>query len=178
MEGQDQEKFVIVSVSGPAKAVSEMLNRLASVDEPLDVNPFDRVKVVKTTAYDYTDESGRVLYRVVRRDYSDGTKDFVPMIIGRDGEKKGFGCGDRRVPYNLPRLLQVAKKGGTVAVCNGERAADEYERLHGTKDVAATTFFGGLRSFSPRRYAGLADYFSGVGKVVIVHDGMEPINDS
>ena len=167
MEGQDQEKFVIVSVIGPAKAVSELIKKLASEEEPqdLDISGMSD-RVAKVIWFRYVDESGRVVYRVRRREWDDHTKDFASVTIGPDGEVVGFGCGDRKVPYNLPELLDAAKIGGTVAVCNGERAAEAYKERRCGKEVVATTFYGGLYSANAY-YAG---FFKGVGKVIIVED--------
>lgn len=178
MENQDQEKFVTVSVCGPVEAVAEAISRIFGGSVCPDVlGETDAAgnllsAVAREHHYDYTDENGNVLYRVWRREWKTGKKSFeceVPRLDGRFGH----GRIERKVPYNLPKLLQAVKDGKIIAVCNGERAAEGHDAKHGAAGFVATTFYGGLRMSD----AGYAKYFEGAGMVYIVDDGIEPTEE-
>ena len=179
MKNQDQEKFVTVSVCGPVEAVAEAIARIfgGAVCCPDDLGETDAdgnllSAVARERHYDYTDENGNVLYRVLRREWKTGKKSFeceVPKLDGRFGH----GRIERKVPYNLPKLLQAVKDGKTIAVCNGERAAEAHDAKHGADGFVATTFYGGLHSCDAR----YAKFFKGANMVYIVDDGIEPTED-
>jgi len=86
--------------------------------------------------YEYTDESGNVLYRVVRFT----PKGFTQERYEGDGFRPGLN-GVRRVLYNLPAVLASP----TVYVVEGEKDVD---RL-GAEGVVATTNVGGANSWRP-----------------------------
>jgi len=85
---------------------------------------------------EYTDESGNVLYRVVRFT----PKGFTQERYEGDGFRPGLN-GVRRVLYNLPAVLASP----TVYVVEGEKDVD---RL-GAEGVVATTNVGGANSWRP-----------------------------
>ena len=86
----------------------------------------DKGQPVETAAYTYTDEAGEVLFRVQRKKFADGSKDFpTSRPDGRGGWV--YSLGDtRRVLYRLEEVLAAR----FVIVCEGEKAGDEVrERL-------------------------------------------------
>src|SRR5215813_6739931 len=93
--------------------------------------------------YDYTDESGKLLYQVLRHH----GKKFNQRRPDGTGLWK-WGLGDiRRVPFRLPKLQNAE----FVAVCEGEKDVLTLER----HQIAATCNNGGAGNFKPE----LAPYF-------------------
>jgi RecA-family ATPase len=111
------------------------------VRDRLGLPPFDgkttngsgKGKIVAT--YDYHDETGELLFQVVRfepKDFRqrrpDGNEDWV------------WKMGDtRRVPYHLPELIEAVANAQPIFVCEGEKAVDAVIRL----GVPATCSPGG-----------------------------------
>lgn len=87
--------------------------------------------------YDYTDESGNLLYQVVRFEPK-GFKQRRPD--GAGGWRWGIE-GVRRVPYRLPELIEAA----IVFVAEGEKDCEAL-RVHG---FAATCNSGGAGKWQP-----------------------------
>jgi hypothetical protein len=116
-------------------------------------------KIVAT--YDYQDETGQVAYQVVR--YS--PKDF------RQRRPDGVGGwiwslrDTPRVLYRLPRVIEAVALGHLVAITEGERDADNLDRLR----VCATTNVGGAGKWRPE----YTEYLRGA-EVVIFPDRDEP----
>jgi RecA-family ATPase len=112
--------------------------------------------------YEYLDEEGRKLFRVLR---FDKPKKFLQERL--DGESWIPGLkGTRRVPWNLPHLVKTARAGGVVHLCEGEKDAGRLltELANaGREGEVATTTPGGARAWR----AGYALYFAGAQ--VIVH---------
>jgi putative DNA primase/helicase len=109
--------------------------------------------------YAYLDEVGTVLFEVIRYE----PKGQFPLRTpdGRGGWTWKLN-GARLVPYRLPELMAAAKAGSTVFVAEGE------------KDCLAIVRAGETATTSPMG-AGkwrdeYAEYFVGVGEVVIVAD--------
>lgn len=103
--------------------------------------------------FDYQDEGGKLLYQVVRM----FPKRFMQrQPDGRGGWKWNME-GARRVLYNLPRIAK-AKPGSVVYVVEGEKDADNLERI----GLLATTNVGGAGKWLPEYSSALK------GKVVIV----------
>jgi len=69
--------------------------------------------------YDYRDESGALLFQVVRFD----PKDFRQRVPTGDGGWSGSTAGVRRVPYHMPDL-RAADASKPVYVVEGEKDAD------------------------------------------------------
>ena len=111
--------------------------------------------------YDYVDESGELLFQVVRF----GPKDFRQRRPdGRGGWTWKLGDG-RRVLYRLPQVLEAAHSGGTVHVVEGEKDVHALERA----GAVATTGAGGAGKWHPS----YSESLSGA-HVVIVADKDEP----
>jgi hypothetical protein len=87
------------------------------------------------TVYPYTDETGELLYEVVRRLDASGKKTFRQRRLGSDGKYTYSVEGTRRVLYQLD-AIQGQK---SVAIVEGEKDAD---RLTGA-GILATTNSGG-----------------------------------
>src|SRR5262249_62318823 len=90
--------------------------------------PSSRLRPVDKT-YDYKDESGTLLYSVIR--YK--PKDFRQCRPDGNGGQIWNLDGVRRVPYRLPEILQYPD--ATVFVCEGEKDADRVASLN----LCATT---------------------------------------
>lgn len=101
-------------------------------------------KPVRELVRDYHDANGKVLFQTVRREYADGSKDFLqrqPNPSARGGfdyHLKGL----EPVLYRLPQIL----KSHTVIVVEGEKCADrlneEIERAARVGAVATTNAGG------------------------------------
>lgn len=109
-------------------------------------------------AYDYEDESGKLLYQVVRYKNPKGFNQRRP-----DGNGDwNWGLGNVRiVPYRLPALAK-----SPFAFCvEGEKDADQLARF----GIVATCNNGGAGNFKPE----LAAYFAGKA-VAIIPDNDDP----
>jgi len=112
--------------------------------------------------YPYTDETGELLFEVVRyypKDFRqrrpDGKGGWIPDIKGV-----------RRVPYRLPRVIETAKAGGTIYVVEGEKDVHAIEKAGGV----ATCNPGGVGMGWRLEYSA---YLNGAN-VIIVADDDEP----
>ncbi|MBN2371767.1 MAG: AAA family ATPase [Vicinamibacteria bacterium] len=111
--------------------------------------------------YDYVDERGEPLYQVVR---------YAPKNF-RQRRPDGNGWTwnlerVRRVLFRLPTVIETAKKGGMVVVCEGEKDALTVEKL----GYVATTNAGGAGKWRPEYTASL----SGCRGVVVLPHRDEP----
>jgi putative DNA primase/helicase len=118
----------------------------------------DKAKIVAT--YDYCDESGELLYQVVR---------FEPKGF-RQRRPRGQGWewkldGVRRVLYRLPEVLQAVKSREAIYICEGEKDVEALERA----GCAATCNAGGSGKWRPEYSQALAG-----ANVIIVADRDEP----
>jgi hypothetical protein len=112
--------------------------------------------------YDYTDESGTLLFQVVR---------LPPKRFRqRRPDKRSRGGwswsvkGVRKVPYRLCELIEHVAQGHTILIVEGEKDCDNLRRL----GVPATTNAGGAGKWKPE----LNKYFAGAD-VVLVPDSDE-----
>jgi hypothetical protein len=103
--------------------------------------------------YDYLDESGKLLYQVVRFD----PKDFRQRCPDGQGGWIWNLNGTRRVLYRLPELA----RSETVVICEGEKDVDNL-KAYLPANWAATTVPGGAGKWDP----GYADAL--VGKEVVI----------
>ena len=92
-------------------------------------------------AYDYHDEAGQLLFRVVRFD----TDDQAGRFRQRRPDGKGGWIPDTKgvrthVLYRLPELIAAVTAGERVLICEGERDANTAVAL----GYAATTMPGGV----------------------------------
>ena len=93
-------------------------------------------KIVKT--YDYRDETGELLFQVVRFE----PKDFRQRRP--DGRGWSWKLGDvRRAPYLLPELVKAVAAGETIYVPEGEKDVDNLRAI----GLAATTNPGGIKKW-------------------------------
>ncbi len=109
------------------------------------------------TTYDYTDETGKLLYQVVRLP----GKKFRQRLPDGDGGWVWNLTGVRRVPYRLPEVLKVE----CVFIVEGEK---DVETLRGL-GLVATTNSGGAGKWRDE----FAAFFKGKD-VVILPDNDEP----
>lgn len=106
--------------------------------------------------YDYTDESGRLLYQVLRK--------FGKKFVQRRPESGGWqwGLGEvQRVPFRLPKVLQ----SDFVGIVEGEKDVLSLERI----GIVASCNNGGAGNFKPE----LAQYFAGK-RLAIFPDNDDP----
>lgn len=97
------------------------------------------------SVYDYTDESGKVVYQVIRKV---GKKFSQRKPNGSGGWEWGIK-GVPRVPFHLPKV----RNSEFVAIVEGEKDVLTLERI----GMVATCNNGGAGNFNPE----LAEYFSG-----------------
>jgi len=91
--------------------------------------------------YDYRDESGKLLFQVLRVPQPGGSKTFrqrVPDPIAKSGWRWKLG-DTRKVLYRLPELIAALEAGQTVWVVEGEKDVETLAR-HG---ITATCNSGG-----------------------------------
>jgi hypothetical protein len=96
------------------------------VREKLDLQPWNgrgngssQGKSIVAT-YDYTDETGELLFQVVRY----APKDFRQRRLDGNGGWEWKLNGVRRVPYRLPELAKAVAADTTIYVVEGEKSAD------------------------------------------------------
>ncbi|MEW6351086.1 MAG: AAA family ATPase [Thermodesulfobacteriota bacterium] len=125
-------------------------------------------------AWDYTDESGRFLYRVARFDLPGNgddrksPKEFRPFQL-EDGRWVCNLKGVRRVLYRLPRLLRASPRE-LILLVEGEKCADAAISL----GFAATTWAGGANAWQSQvRDHGIHEPLR-ERRVVIIPDHDEP----
>lgn len=106
-------------------SISEAMQRLSK--EPLP--PKQKKEVCR---YEYRDEKGDILYKVVRYD----PKDFRQCHAGPDGKAVWNMEGVRRVLYNLPKVLKTKQD---IWIVEGEKDADNLTSL----GLVATCNVGG-----------------------------------
>lgn len=102
---------------------------------PAQRNGDGKGKPVKS--YDYTDESGKLLFQVVRYE----PKDFRQRAPDGNGGWVYKLEGVRRVPYNLPKIL----KADFIWIVEGEKDADTLNAIPG---FVATTNCGGAKKWT------------------------------
>lgn len=107
--------------------------------------------------YPYTDESGNLLYEVVRFP----GKKFRQRKANGDWNLNGT----RRVPYRLPEVLYGIEQGKTVYLCEGEKDADALR----SKGKVATCTPGGASNWRDEYASYLTD-----ARVIIVQDKDDP----
>lgn len=118
-EGDHQPVVLNCQAGCTPKAVLEALGMtLADVCENSERARPNR-RIVAT--YDYQDVDGKVLYQSVRYD----PKDFRQRRPDGTWGIKGV----RRVLYNLPAVVDVIERGGTIYVVEGEKDADAINQL-------------------------------------------------
>jgi hypothetical protein len=113
--------------------------------------------------YDYEDESGKLLFQVVRFD----PKDFRPRKPDKSG-LEGWAWnikGVRRVPFRLPQLIKAVKDGRPVYIVEGEKDVLALEK----SGAAATCNNGGAGKWD----SSYSQHFK-AAEAVIIADKDEP----
>lgn len=121
--------------------------------------------------YDYTDELGNPLYQVVR--YFPKTFRARRWVNGQ----WSIGKGDQGpVPYKLPWLVNVAKSGGLIFICEGEKDTENLARaLIANIDCELSEFAVTTAPFGSNNWKlGFNKYFVGASQVVILPDNDKP----
>jgi hypothetical protein len=116
-----------------------------------------------TAVYDYTDETGHLLFQVLRT----ADKQFrqrVPNPKAKSGWTWKLG-EVRRVLYRLPDLIQAVEQGREIWICEGEK--DVHSLIH--EGIAATCNPGGAGKWREEYAATLAG-----AAVTIVADTDDP----
>ena len=121
--------------------------------------------------YVYTDEAGKVLYKSSRYVKDDGKKTFI-IKVPDPNAKFGWGFGlsksnIERVPYHLPQIVAAARKGKSVIIVEGEKDADNVERV--CRCVATCNVAGALKwGFKfPKDWG---RWFDGVKNILVIAD--------
>ena len=115
------------------------------------------------TYYEYQDEQGQALFRVVRRNLPNGKKDIHQERWTGSGWAAKLQ-GVRLVPYRLPELIR-SSVDDPVFVVEGEKCADALARL----GCVATTNSGGAGKWLPE----YRDHFRD-RDVIVLPDNDEP----
>lgn len=137
----------------------EILAALGYEKSDLFIGKRDKPPDAKSkTQYSYYDVDGKLLYTKTRVDNVDGTKKFY--FLQPDGGKGVKGV--KRVPYNLPAVLQA----DTVYFVEGEKCAEAVIK----QGCVATTLDSGSNSKWLPEYA---QYFEGK-QVTIIPDNDKP----
>lgn len=123
-------------------------------------------KPVKT--WDYVDETGDLLFQVVRLENGEISADGKPKKTYRQRKPDGKGGWDwstkgvRQVPYRLPELQESVAQGLIIFITEGEKAADKLIDL----GIPATTNARGAGKWVSE----LNPYFEGARVVVLADD--------
>ena len=121
--------------------------------------------------YVYTDEFGKVLYKSCRYVKDDGKKTFIIKTPDPDA-KFGWSFGlsknnIARVPYRLPRVVAAAKAGKSIVIVEGEKDADNLERVC---RCAATCNVAGALKWGYRFPEGWGKWFQGARSILVIAD--------
>jgi len=109
-----------------------------------DMNHNGRKPVLElreVATYDYTDETGKLLYQVVRYD----PKDFRQRQPDGNGGWLWNLKGISPVLYRLPEVSKAITEGRTVYICEGEKDCDNLVKI----GLTATTNSGGAEKWRP-----------------------------
>lgn len=99
----------------------------APAPAPKDDKPERPLPWPPTKVYDYTDESGELIFAVLRFTYPEGDKTFrqgVPDPGKRSGWTLGGVSGLRKPLYRLPEVVAAVRSKTPVYVVEGEKDAD------------------------------------------------------
>lgn len=138
--------------------VTEAIRRLT---EQFGLNEQKPQKKIKA-AYDYTDESGKLLYQAIRLE----PKGFYQRRPDSQGGWINNLHSLEVVPYRLSRLLEGIRQGDTVYICEGEKDCDNLAAM----GLVATTNSGGAGKWTEQH----SKHFSVGADVVILPDNDEP----
>lgn len=112
-EGEDGKVLWHCMAGCPQEALTAILSPSGGKREGWDASKAEAV-------YDYVDEQGSLLFQVCRM----AGKEFPARHRNADGDWQWNLTGVRRVPYNLPGLIQAVKDGKWIVIVEGEKDAD------------------------------------------------------
>lgn len=164
-EGEDGRVVLYCGVGCPTAAVLDALGLTFwdigpdGAEHPPEVREH-APKYQDGIPYDYHDESGVLLFQVIRRECKGAGAQPCPLHKKRFRQRaprsagwrtgKGALDGVRRVPYRLPELLAAAEAHKAVVIVEGEKDANRVA----AEGMAATTAPGGVKGWddewSPR----------------------------
>jgi hypothetical protein len=135
-EGEDGRLLLHCHAGCELDAITEALGlRPSDLFQERPENP-QKPRIVAT--YDYTDETGTILYQVTRRE----PKDFRQRRPDGKGGWVNDNKGTRKVPYHLPLLVKEPDRA--CFIVEGEKDADSLVAL----GLLATTNTGGAGKWS------------------------------
>lgn len=115
--------------------------------------------------YDYTDETGKFLYQVVRLE----PKGFRQRHRNEIGEWKWSRGSAPLVPYRLPELIEAIANDNVVFVVEGEKDVNNLRQL----GIPATSNSGGAGNWD----ASINKYFADADVVVIADNDPQSMNN-
>jgi len=125
--------------SGRARDPKDALEQLGvSPPEKTRSRPEPTGGLEEVARYDYVDEQGDPLYRVIRYE----PKTFRQMRFEDGVWRWGLGSGTRLVPYRLPEVLAAVERDQFVFIVEGEK---DVEALRSQGRVATTNNGGDMR---------------------------------
>jgi 5S rRNA maturation endonuclease (ribonuclease M5) len=130
-----------------------------------DIGPVEPFEPAPTweTSWDYRDEEGSVVYRMIRIASGDdpGGKSFFVRHPNEHGTWVEGKPGSGFVLYRLPELIEAVAAGESVYVAEGEKDADSLAAA----GVAATCNTGGANK--PSEWEAHAHYLEGANVVIV-----------
>ena len=130
------------------------------------VDESSRYKVLRE--HIYKNENGEPVFKVNRNDTEDTNNRFTTYHWG--GGKWQLGLTDKkRIPYNLPELIEAVEKDKPVFITQGEKDADTVMELLENRAVATT----GLTSSSKKWRYEFNDYLKSDSLIIVLQDDTE-----
>lgn len=133
----------------PANRLGKLPNRLTQDPPTVSHETPAKAGPVQHTPYDYTDESGVVLYQNVRHEWSveGGGRDKTfkqrrPDSNGGWVTSRGALNGVRRVLRHLPKVLAAIAAGREVWLVEGEKDDENLQPVLGERGIATTNNSG------------------------------------
>lgn len=152
------------TVAPQGNRLGPLPKRLTQDPEPL-TPPFITPEQLART-YDYVDETGRLLYQVLRYEWTTQAgpdKRFIQRQPRPGGGWDAKVTG-RRVLWHLPAVVDAIAQGRQVWLCEGEKDADSLNKAMPRDQGVATTNAGGAGNFTEE----LAAQFQGAHVVVVI----------
>ena len=129
--------------------------------------------------YIYRDPDGKAIFKVERRVLENGKKTFIAFHADAEG-KNGWtwGIHDRSggkdrllvpfvAPYHLPRVIEAARSGKSLIICEGEKDVETVERV---LEMAATCNPFGAGKWGIDWPADWGKWFQGLKSILIIAD--------
>ncbi len=160
---QDHEKILLKCFAGCTTEQIVAAKGLTVKDLFLDdpTTQHSKSEAVIECTYDYTDETGKLLFQVVR--YK--PKNFKQRRPDGNGGWVWNLKGIKPVIYRLPEVLDAIQKGKAVFICEGEKDVDN---LRAIGCIATTSPMG-----AGKWHDEYNNYFAGA-KVIVIPDNDEP----